>query len=194
MWALIDNYDSFTHILQHYLLQLHADVRVFRNDELSAEALQTLHPERIIISPGPQTPAEAGITNDVIARFYRHIPILGICLGHQALGMFFGATLAKAKQPVHGITAAISHNQEDIFKGIPQGFNAMRYHSLILENWEQAEIQPLAFTVEGELMAFRHPVFPAAGIQFHPESILTEYGKQLLENWKSMYEPEANNG
>ena len=194
MWALIDNYDSFTHILHHYLLQLHDDVRIFRNDEISVTVLAELNPARIIISPGPQTPAEAGITNEVIAHFYRQTPILGVCLGHQALGMFFGATLTKAIRPVHGMTEAILHNQEDIFRDIPSGFNAMRYHSLILKDWEQTAIQPLAFTAEQELMAFRHPVFPATGIQFHPESVLTEYGMQLLKNWKHRYDPMANNG
>ncbi len=194
MWVLIDNYDSFTHILHHYLLQLHDDVRVFRNDKIDVATLVALAPQRIIISPGPQTPAEAGVTNEVIAAFYKNTPILGVCLGHQALGMFFGATLTKALQPVHGMTAAIFHGQQAIFDGIPQHFNAMRYHSLILKDWEQTDLQPLAFTVEQELMAFKHRVYPATGIQFHPESVLTEHGLQLLRNWKLMHDPIANNG
>lgn len=194
MWALIDNYDSFTHILHHYLLQLHPDVRVFRNDEINVVTLAELGPDRIIISPGPQTPAEAGITNEVIARFYQNIPILGVCLGHQALGMFFGAALAKARRPVHGMTSAVFHKHDALFKGIPSGFEAMRYHSLVLKEWEHTSLQPLAFTSEKELMAFRHPVFPVTGIQFHPESILTGYGARLLENWQQLYDPMANNG
>jgi anthranilate synthase/aminodeoxychorismate synthase-like glutamine amidotransferase len=194
MWVLIDNYDSFTHILHHYLLQLHDDVLVFRNDQVDIATLSRLAPERIILSPGPQTPAEAGITNEVIAAFYRKTPILGVCLGHQALGMFFGASLTKALKPVHGMTSAVFHEQSVLFKGIPSGFNAMRYHSLILRDWEQTGIQPLAFTAERELMAFTHPLFPATGIQFHPESVLTEYGLQLLRNWKEMHDLIANNG
>ncbi len=194
MWALIDNYDSFTHILHHYLLQLHLDVRVFRNDEIDVDTLAALRPGRIIISPGPQTPAEAGITNEVIARFYQEVPILGVCLGHQALGMFFGAALTKARVPVHGMTSAVFHHEDSLFKGIPSGFNAMRYHSLLLKDWEHTALQPLAFTAEMELMAFRHPVFPVTGIQFHPESILTEYGARLLENWQLLYDPMINNG
>lgn len=183
MWILIDNYDSFTHILHHYLLQLNDDVRVFRNDEISLEEIIALDPERIIISPGPQTPLEAGITNDVIAHFVSEIPILGICLGHQALGIHFGATLHKALQPVHGNTASILHNQDELFDGIPQSFQAMRYHSLIIDNYDDTDIVPLALTKEHELMVFKHEFYPATGIQFHPESILTEYGLQLLRNW-----------
>jgi anthranilate synthase/aminodeoxychorismate synthase-like glutamine amidotransferase len=183
MWVLIDNYDSFTHILYHYLLQLHPDVIVFRNDAITLQALIVLNPERIIISPGPQTPKEAGITNEVIRHFVTEIPILGICLGHQALGEYFGAELTLASKPVHGNTSPIIHNGEGLFKGIPTGFNVMRYHSLILEHWEGISVIPLAFTAENELMAFRHKVYPATGIQFHPESILTEHGLQILRNW-----------
>jgi len=183
MWVLIDNYDSFTHILHHYLLQLHIDVRVFRNDAITLQELIALDPERIIISPGPQTPKEAGITNEVIGHFVTRIPILGICLGHQALGAYFGAELTLASRPVHGNTSPIIHDGNGLFKGIPSGFNAMRYHSLILKHWEGKSVIPLAFTPEKELMAFRHETYPATGIQFHPESILTEYGLQLLRNW-----------
>ncbi|KAA5533470.1 aminodeoxychorismate/anthranilate synthase component II [Taibaiella lutea] len=187
MWALIDNYDSFTHILHHYLLQLQTDVVVFRNDAITLQELIKLNPERIIISPGPQTPKEAGITNEVIRHFVTRIPILGICLGHQALGEYFGAELALASKPVHGNTSSIIHNGEGLFKEIPASFNAMRYHSLILKHWEVTSVIPLAFTPENELMAFRHEVYPATGIQFHPESILTEYGMQLLRNWDESF-------
>lgn len=187
MWALIDNYDSFTHILHHYLLRLHPDVRVVRNDEITVADLKGLQPERVILSPGPQTPLQAGITSEVIAAFHEHTPILGICLGHQALGMFLGATLHKALRPVHGMTDHIVHNGEDIFKGIPDGFKAMRYHSLVLKDLEGTGIRPLAFTGEGELMAFVHDHFPLTGLQFHPESVLTEYGMTLLKNWREKY-------
>lgn len=187
MWVLIDNYDSFTHILHHYLLQLHNDVRVFRNDEISVEQLQRLNPDRIIISPGPKTPAHAGITNEVIKHFHASKPILGICLGHQALGTFFGGTLCKATRPVHGSTALIQHNGDVLFKEIPGSFSVMRYHSLIIKNWEHTSLLPLAFTEEGELMAFRDSTHPSVGLQFHPESILTGFGMQILLNWKNMF-------
>lgn len=183
MWALIDNYDSFTHILHHYLLQLNADVIVFRNDAICLTELIALNPERIVISPGPQTPKEAGITNEVIRHFVAKVPILGICLGHQALGEYFGAELTLAFKPVHGNTSSIIHDGKGLFAGIPAGFNAMRYHSLILKHWEGKSVIPLAFTPENELMAFSHETYPATGIQFHPESILTEHGLQILRNW-----------
>ncbi|RYZ55674.1 MAG: aminodeoxychorismate/anthranilate synthase component II [Sphingobacteriales bacterium] len=183
MWVLLDNYDSFTHILHHYLLQLHDDVRVFRNDELTVAELAALQPERIIISPGPRTPAHAGITMDVIGRFHQQIPILGICLGHQALGMFLGGKLVKAERPVHGSTTAVRHNGHRLFHTVPQTFDAMRYHSLLITEWEHTELLPLAFTAKNELMAFTHPAFPLTGIQFHPESVLTPAGESILRNW-----------
>jgi anthranilate synthase/aminodeoxychorismate synthase-like glutamine amidotransferase len=188
MWVLIDNYDSFTHILHHYLLQLHDDVVVYRNDAITIEEMKALNPDRIIISPGPKTPLDAGITNDVIRHFYNHKPILGICLGHQALGMFLGGTLSKAARPVHGSTTPVFHNEKGLFANIPSAFNVMRYHSLIIKDWEHTAIQPLAFTKEQELMAFSHQEYPVVGIQFHPESILTEYGLQILLNWKDMFQ------
>lgn len=188
MWVLIDNYDSFTHILHHYLLQLHDDVVVYRNDAITIEEMKTLNPDRIIISPGPKTPLDAGITNEVIRHFYNYKPILGICLGHQALGMFLGATLSKADRPVHGSTTPVFHNEEGLFANIPTSFNVMRYHSLIIKDWEHTAIKPLAFTAGQELMAFSHQEYPVVGIQFHPESILTEYGQQILLNWKDMFQ------
>jgi anthranilate synthase/aminodeoxychorismate synthase-like glutamine amidotransferase len=183
MWILIDNYDSFTYMLHHYLLELQHDVKVVRNDAVRLEELIALHPERLIISPGPQTPQQAGITNAAIGYFIGKIPILGICLGHQALGIYLGGTLSKALKPVHGNTSVITHSGKGLFDGIPQSFKAMRYHSLVIKNWENAELEPLAFSEEKELMAFKHKVFQATGIQFHPESILTEHGLQLLRNW-----------
>lgn len=183
MWVLIDNYDSFTHILHHYLLQLYPDVKVFRNDAITVSELIALNPERIIISPGPQTPAEAGITNAVIQQFVAQIPILGICLGHQALGVYFGAKLVHAVKPIHGSTSSIFHEGSGLFQHIPNGFDAMRYHSLVLNDWDTLPVIPLAFTEQKELMAFRHNTFPATGIQFHLESVLTEYGLPILRNW-----------
>ena len=187
MWILIDNYDSFTHILHHYLLQLHPNVLVFRNDAITLDELIALNPERIILSPGPQTPLEAGITNEVVRHFVPKIPILGICLGHQALGVYFGAKLNKANRPVHGSTSTIIHNHDILFNGISKHFEAMRYHSLIIEDFDNTDIVPLAFSEDEELMVFKHRIYPATGIQFHPESILTKNGAQLLYNWMEAY-------
>lgn len=186
MWILIDNYDSFTHMLHHYLLQLNDDVRVFRNDVITIAEIEKLNPERIIISPGPKTPGQAGITMPLITAFHDKIPILGICLGHQALAEFFGARLTKALKPVHGKTSVISHTGNALFDHIPAAFKAMRYHSLVIEDWQHTGLLPLAFTVSGELMAFRHEALPLTGIQFHPESVLTEYGLQILINWDNI--------
>lgn len=183
MWALIDNYDSFTYILWHYLLEIHEDVRVWKNDALSAEALAELNPESIILSPGPCRPVNAGNMMDIIRQFYQQTPILGICLGHQALGEFFGARLVEAHYPMHGKVSPVHHEQIGIFQGLPNPIQVMRYHSLVLDNWENTALQPLAFTEEKELMAFRHREYPCTGIQFHPESIMTEQGKGLLANW-----------
>lgn len=188
MWILIDNYDSFTHILHHYLLQLHDDVIIYRNDAITIAEIESLNPDRIIISPGPKTPLDAGITNEVIRHFHSRKPILGICLGHQALGTFFGGTLSKAPRPVHGSTTPVFHNEKGLFFNIPSSFNVMRYHSLIIKDWEHTAIIPLAFTADQELMAFSHREHPVMGIQFHPESILTEYGPQILLNWKDMFQ------
>ena len=184
MWALIDNYDSFTHILLHYLQQVHDGVRVWKNDEITVEELRKLAPQRIILSPGPQTPNEAGITNDVIKAFHATTPILGICLGHQALGVYFGATLAKAQLPRHGKTSTISvENSHPIFSGITSSTEVMRYHSLVITDTEHTDLQIIAQSGDAEIMAICHKHFHSIGLQFHPESILTKDGKQIIQNW-----------
>jgi anthranilate synthase/aminodeoxychorismate synthase-like glutamine amidotransferase len=182
MWALLDNYDSFTYILHHYLLQLHKEVIVFKNDAIEVSDLIRLKPKRLIVSPGPKRPQDAGITMEAIRQLHDKIPILGVCLGHQALGQFFGAELVKG-HPMHGKTSTLHHQQKDFFANIPSCIQVMRYHSLVLQNWENTGIVPLAFSDTMELMAFCHPVFPCVGLQFHPESVLTEFGFEMLENW-----------
>lgn len=187
MWVLIDNYDSFTYILRDYLLQVHDNVIVVRNDKATVAEILSWNPERIIISPGPATPEDSGITLPLIKAAYKHIPILGICLGHQALAQCFGARLIKARIPMHGKTSLAMHNgNHPVFKNIPRRFSVMRYHSLLIDDCSN-EMEPLAYTGEMELMAFAHKVYPSVGIQFHPESVLTEYGLQIIRNWNSMF-------
>lgn len=183
MWALIDNYDSFTYILQHYLLQCGHECVVYRNDEISIEQLKSLAPERLIISPGPETPLQAGITMAAIDHFHKSIPILGVCLGHQALGMYFGARLVHTAYPMHGKTSAVIHTGHALFNGIPSPFTAMRYHSLAVDNFDGTSLEVIAHTNDGTIMALAHKQYPCIGVQFHPESVGTEYGLQLLKNW-----------
>lgn len=188
MWILLDNYDSFTGMLHHYLLQTGADCSVVRNDALSLEGLKSLHPERLIISPGPCTPDEAGISREALAWFVDKIPVLGLCLGHQALGMHFGADLQRAPQPRHGKSSMVSHNDHPLFEGIPSPFPAARYHSLAIENLERTGLNAIAHADDdGCVMAIAHDELPAIGIQFHPESCLTTLGMQLLQNWADMW-------
>ena len=186
MYILIDNYDSFTYILHDYILQTGKECIVYRNDEITMEQLIALVPERLIISPGPETPLQAGITMDAIAHFHNHIPVLGVCLGHQALGMFFGAQLIKLPYPMHGKTSEITHNGHKLFRGIPTPFTVMRYHSLAVESFEGTSLNILAQTADGTIMALAHESHPCIGVQFHPESVGTEYGLQLLKNWADM--------
>lgn len=188
MWALIDNYDSFTYILLHYLQQAGADCTVFRNDELELQQLIDKNPERIIISPGPETPLQAGICMSAIGYFHDKIPILGVCLGHQALGMFFGAELTKAPKPMHGKTSEVNHTGHPIFNEVPDPFTVMRYHSLVLEGINTKELETIANAKDDDcIMAIAHKNFPSLGVQFHPESVGTEYGLQLLRNWVDLY-------
>ena len=186
MWVLIDNYDSFTWILHDYLLQTGHECVVYRNDEISLQQLIAMAPERIVLSPGPETPLEAGITMSVIEHFHRTTPILGVCLGHQALGMYFGAQLAHAPYPMHGKTSEVLHVDHPLFQNIPSPFTVMRYHSLIVEGVEGTDLVPLAHSKDSVLQALRHAHYPCVGVQFHPESVGTEYGLQLLKNWAGM--------
>jgi anthranilate synthase/aminodeoxychorismate synthase-like glutamine amidotransferase len=186
MWVLIDNYDSFTWILRDYLLQTGNECAVYRNDEITLEQLIGLNPTRLIISPGPETPLQAGISMEAIAHFHSRIPILGVCLGHQALGMFFGAQLHHANYPMHGKTSAISHTGHPLFAGMPNPMTVMRYHSLVIEGLEGTGLECLAQTMDGTIMAIAHKYFPCVGVQFHPESAGTEHGLQLLKNWAAM--------
>ncbi len=188
MYILIDNYDSFTYILHDYVLQTGKQCVVYRNDEITVEELIALNPERLIISPGPETPLQAGITMSAIAHFHDKIPILGVCLGHQALGMFFGAKLVHIPYPMHGKTSEVTHNQHAVFGNIPSPFTVMRYHSLAVEQFEGTNLQAIAHTADGTIMALAHPTFPCMGVQFHPESVGTPFGLQLLKNWVLHYQ------
>lgn len=187
MWVLIDNYDSFTWILQHYLLQTGHECTVYRNDEITIPQLKALSPERIIISPGPETPAQAGITMDVIHHFHASTPILGVCLGHQALGMYFGAALHHGSYPMHGKTSEVTHNGHVLFKDIPSPFTAMRYHSLVVDTFGDTGLEAIAHTADGAIMALAHRSYPCMGVQFHPESVGTSHGLQLLRNWSQIH-------
>lgn len=180
---LIDNYDSFTYNLRDYLLQLGVFCEVIRNDAVSFEELKQQHFDAVVFSPGPQTPLEAGFLMEAVAWYIGRCPVLGVCLGHQAIGMHFGARLVRAQAPVHGKTSMIQHNGHELFSGIPSNFEVMRYHSLILEHLEGTPLMPIAYTIDAELMAFAHQNLPVAGVQFHPESILTPNGMDILRNW-----------
>ena len=188
MWILLDNYDSFTYILHHYLLQTGNECEVYRNDEITIEELKAKTPERIIISPGPETPTQAGICMDVVSEFHNSIPILGVCLGHQAIGMHFGAELIKAPYPMHGKTSEVDHNGHSIFSNVPSTFSVMRYHSLAINNIENTGLQNIATSIDDQtIMAVVHDKFPCIGVQFHPESIGTDTGLRILKNWAAMF-------
>jgi anthranilate synthase/aminodeoxychorismate synthase-like glutamine amidotransferase len=184
MIAVIDNYDSFTYNLVQYLGELGAQMQVFRNDKVSIDALEQLNPQAFVISPGPGTPqADSGISNDVLRTFSGRKPILGVCLGQQCMGYTFGATVQRAAHLMHGKTSMIYHNGKGLFHELPNPFEATRYHSLIVEEPLPSELEVTAFTKEGELMGLRHRTHPTFGVQFHPESILTKHGKQILANF-----------
>jgi anthranilate synthase/aminodeoxychorismate synthase-like glutamine amidotransferase len=184
MLALIDNYDSFTYNLAQYLGELGAQLRVFRNDQLDAEDLMELNPSRLVISPGPGEPIrDGGVSAEAIRHFTGRIPILGVCLGHQCLGAIYGGKVDRAGRLMHGKTSPVTHTGQDIFKGIPSPFEAMRYHSLVVYDPVPAELEVTARTPEGEIMGLKHRDHPTFGVQFHPESILTQHGKQILKNF-----------
>ncbi len=187
MIAVIDNYDSFTYNLVQYLGELGADLRVFRNDKITLDELERLKPAAFVISPGPGTPQQdSGISNDVIRAFSGRVPILGVCLGQQCMGYVFGGNVIRAPRLMHGKTSMIYHNNRDLFKELPNPFEATRYHSLIVEEPLPPVLEVTAFTKEGELMGLRHKTHPTFGVQFHPESVLTKHGKQLLANFLAM--------
>jgi anthranilate synthase/aminodeoxychorismate synthase-like glutamine amidotransferase len=184
MVLVIDNYDSFTYNLVQYLGELGAEVEVRRNDQVTTEEIARMAPERIVISPGPKTPSDAGICLDLILTFNCRTPILGVCLGHQAIGQAFGGRVIRAPEIMHGKTSAISHDGKTIFSGIPNPFPATRYHSLIVERKTlPACLEISATSPDGLIMGLRHRESKMEGVQFHPESVLTESGKQLLANF-----------
>lgn len=185
MLLVIDNYDSFTYNLVQYLGELGAEMRVVRNDEVTVDEIEReIKPERILISPGPGTPDSAGISLGAVERFAGKLPILGVCLGHQAIGQYFGGQVIRAPEPVHGKPVEIVHDGRTIFEGIPNSFEAGRYHSLIVDKdgWPD-ELEISAESPDGLVMALRHRELPIEGVQFHPESILTEHGRKLLQNF-----------
>jgi anthranilate synthase component II len=184
MLLMIDNYDSFTYNLVQYLGELGEDVRVVRNDEMDVDAIQALAPARIVISPGPCTPNEAGVSLEVIRRFAGRLPILGVCLGHQAIGQAYGGKVVHAKTLMHGKVSRIHHSGKGVFAGLPTPFDATRYHSLAIERAScPPELEVTAWTDDGEIMGVRHHALEVEGVQFHPESILTEHGHALLRNF-----------
>lgn len=184
MLLLIDNYDSFTYNLYQYLAELGADITVYRNDKITLDEIETMRPERIVISPGPRTPNEAGLSCQIIEMFGPCIPLLGVCLGHQAIAQVYGRRIARAPEPLHGKTSLIYHQGKGIFHGLPEPFEANRYHSLIVERTPLPDaLEVTAETADGIIMALRHRTYPIEGVQFHPESIMTPVGKDLLRNF-----------
>ena len=192
MILVLDNYDSFTYNLVQYLGELGATMRVARNDKITIEEIERLGPEGIVISPGPGNPDGAGISLALIRRFHETTPILGVCLGHQAIGQAFGGTVSRARKQMHGKTSRIHHDGRGVFAALPQDFEATRYHSLVvLDQGFPADLEISARAEDGEIMGLRHRRFPVEGVQFHPESILTGQGKALLRNFLGLARPAA---
>ena len=184
MLLMIDNYDSFTYNLVQYFGELGEDVQVFRNDEISLDAIGAMAPERIVLSPGPCTPNEAGVTLPLLARFAGRIPILGVCLGHQAIGQAFGGRVVRAGKVMHGKCSNLRHDGKGVFAGLPDGFTATRYHSLVVERSSLPDcLEVSAESEDGEIMGLRHREQAVEGVQFHPEAILTEHGHRMLKNF-----------
>jgi anthranilate synthase/aminodeoxychorismate synthase-like glutamine amidotransferase len=191
MVFVLDNYDSFTYNLVQYFGELGSEIEVRRNDQVSIADVEAMHPERIVISPGPCTPRDAGISIDLISHFAGKVPILGVCLGHQAIGVAFGAHIIRAPHLMHGKTSAVTHDNKSIFHGLPTPMTATRYHSLIVEEKNlPAELEVSAWAIEKDgsrtIMGLRHKEFAVEGVQFHPESVLTDAGKKLVENFLSL--------
>lgn len=184
MILLIDNYDSFTYNLYQYMGTFTDEIQVVRNDKITLEEIRQINPEKIVLSPGPKSPREAGICMDVVRQFYRQMPIMGICLGHQCIGEALGGTVSYAKELFHGKQSRISHEGTSVFTGIPSPIKVARYHSLAVQQEDLPFcLRVLARTEDGEIMAMRHEKYPVVGLQFHPESIYTEHGKRIVENF-----------
>ncbi len=184
MLLLLDNYDSFTYNLYQYLSELGAEVQVYRNDKISLDEIEALQPDHIVVSPGPCTPNEAGLSCQVIETFGPRIPVLGVCLGHQAIGQVYGGRIIRAPEPMHGKTSPMYHHEQGVFRNLPAPFEANRYHSLIVERSTLPDVLEItAETSDGLIMGLRHRTYPVEGVQFHPESIMTPVGKDLLRNF-----------
>ncbi|MCI0394585.1 MAG: aminodeoxychorismate/anthranilate synthase component II [Chloroflexi bacterium] len=183
MIVVIDNYDSFTYNLVQYLGELGAELRVFRNDQVTLKEIRDLAPTHIVISPGPGDPEDGGVSNEVIRQLGVTTPVLGVCLGHQCIGYVYGGKVSRAPRLMHGKTSAVYHNGKGLFYGVPSPFQATRYHSLIVEEPLPGSLEVTAFTRDGEIMGLHHKEHPVVGVQFHPESILTEHGKRILQNF-----------
>ncbi|MBN6187412.1 aminodeoxychorismate/anthranilate synthase component II [Aneurinibacillus sp. BA2021] len=193
MILMIDNYDSFTYNLVQYLGEMGEELRVVRNDQITCDEIAAMQPSYLMISPGPCTPNEAGVSLEAIKRFTGRIPIFGVCLGHQSIAQVFGGRVIRAERLMHGKTSQVHHAGSGIFAGIPTPFRATRYHSLIVERDTLPDcLEITAETPEGEIMALRHRDFAVEGVQFHPESIMTEHGMQLLRNFLTRYAPLTN--
>jgi anthranilate synthase/aminodeoxychorismate synthase-like glutamine amidotransferase len=187
MLVLIDNYDSFTYNLVQYFGELGAEIRVFRNDQVTLDELIALNPSHLVISPGPGEPLkDGGVSPEAVRYFTGKIPVLGVCLGHQCLGAIYGGKVDRAARLMHGKTSLVLHNGQGIFSGLPSPFEAMRYHSLVVFEPIPEELEVTAQTPEGEIMGLKHKTAPTYGVQFHPESILTKHGKQLLQNFLNL--------
>ena len=184
MILLIDNYDSFTYNLYQYLCELGAEVVIKRNDEIDIPGIEALSPEKIVVSPGPSTPERAGISNEVIRHFGSKLPVMGVCLGHQCLGQVYGGEVVRAKSVMHGKASDVEHTGKGVFRGLPSPLSVIRYHSLAVRRETLPEcLEVMAWTADGEIMGLRHKEFDVQGVQFHPESFMSEYGKEILKNF-----------
>lgn len=183
MLVMIDNYDSFTYNLVQYFGELGQEIKVFRNDEVTLDEIRALQPDHIVISPGPGNPDDGGVSNEVIREMGQTTPVLGVCLGHQCMGQVYGGKVTRAPRLMHGKTSSVYHKGRGVFYGVPSPFRATRYHSLIVEEPLPDCLEVTAFTRDGEVMGVRHKAYPVVGVQFHPESILTEHGKRILQNF-----------